>query len=259
MSTRPYMPLFVGDYLADTAHLTAEESGAYMFLIMNYWQRGTRLPDDSARLAMIARVPADRWAQIEPTLRQFFTIEEGVWKHKRIDKELARSLERSEKAKSAGRASAAAKSERTLNERSTDVGTDVQLSGNYPNPNPTQGDSKTITPESDAARENRVFENSSLGVGLGGEPSIEAKRRVCAELGLSECDPIIENYRNWKRSKGARDPDGMFLSFARRNIGRLPEAVLARIRLQTTIPPETPAKPPSRPSSSLLTSNLVRH
>jgi uncharacterized protein YdaU (DUF1376 family) len=64
MAALPYMPLFVADYLADTAHLTATQHGAYMMLIMNYWQRGGPLPDDDARLARIARVGPREWARM---------------------------------------------------------------------------------------------------------------------------------------------------------------------------------------------------
>lgn len=34
---RPWMPLYIGDFIADTAHLSAEETGAYILLIMHYW------------------------------------------------------------------------------------------------------------------------------------------------------------------------------------------------------------------------------
>jgi len=40
------MPLYVADYLADTAHLGALESGVYLHLIMHYWLKGG-LPDDA--------------------------------------------------------------------------------------------------------------------------------------------------------------------------------------------------------------------
>ena len=54
------MPLWVGDYLADTQHLTCSEHGAYLLLIMAHWSSGP-LPDDDEQLARIARVPMEVW------------------------------------------------------------------------------------------------------------------------------------------------------------------------------------------------------
>lgn len=108
MSAIPYMPLWCADYLADTAHLTTEEHGAYMLLIMTYWQRGKALPGDPARLANIARLSNERWASVERTLSEFFTVVQAdggtEWQHDRIETELARSRDKIEKARAAGKA-----------------------------------------------------------------------------------------------------------------------------------------------------------
>ena len=117
MST-PYMPLFVGDYLADTAHLSTLEHGAYMLLIMSYWQTGKPLPATSDRRANVARMSNERWAEVEPTLVEFFAVQEdGRWVHRRIEAELARLRERSAKASASGKASG----QRRANDRSTNV------------------------------------------------------------------------------------------------------------------------------------------
>lgn len=70
------MPLYIGDYLAATAHLDAQESGAYLHLLMHAWKNGA-LPSDPARLRMIARIPEHAWSNAWETLRQFFTLQDG--------------------------------------------------------------------------------------------------------------------------------------------------------------------------------------
>lgn len=120
----PYMPLFVADYLADTAHLSAAEHGAYLLLIMNYWQREKALPADDRKLARIARMSDAEWADARPTLAEFFAEDGGEWRHARIDEEIAVAQQKSAKAKASARASVAARqanAERPLNERSADV------------------------------------------------------------------------------------------------------------------------------------------
>lgn len=130
MSALPYMPLYVADYLADAAHLTTLEHGAYLLLIMTYWQRGKPLPADNVKLARIARVSEGEWAEIWPNISEFFSEEDGSWHHKRIDAELAKVADKSDKARAAGKASAAKKAppanqpppvQQTFNERSTPV------------------------------------------------------------------------------------------------------------------------------------------
>lgn len=117
MASIPYMPLYVADYLADAAHLTAAGHGAYLLLIMTYWQRGEALPDDDRKLARIARMTDKEWAEVREDMAEFFQIGDGKWAHKRVEQELEKVREKSMKASRAGKASA----QRTLNGRSTDV------------------------------------------------------------------------------------------------------------------------------------------
>ena len=120
----PYMPLFVADYLADTAHLSAAEHGAYLLLIMNYWQRCKPLPNDDRKLARIARMTDDEWAVSKDNIAEFFQVSGDEWRHSRIENEISIVSEKSARAKASARASVEARAtnaERTLSERSTNA------------------------------------------------------------------------------------------------------------------------------------------
>ncbi len=96
---RAWMPLYIGDYLADTQHLTTIQHGAYLLLIMHYWQHG-KLPNEEAAIAGISRLNRDQWRNNCSAIAAMF--EQG-WRHKRIDRELEKANGISEKRSHAGR------------------------------------------------------------------------------------------------------------------------------------------------------------
>ena len=83
---RAWMPLYVGDYLRDTRDLNTLQHGAYLMLIMHYWQHGA-LPQDEARLAAIAGLSVAQWRRIRAPVEAKFA---AGWRHKRIDAEIAK-------------------------------------------------------------------------------------------------------------------------------------------------------------------------
>ena len=91
-----WMPLYIGDYLADTQRLTTEQHGAYLLLLMDYWRSG-KLPDNDQVLAQITKLSPHAWSNAKNMLKHFFSIENGYWIHKRVEKELIQSLENQDK------------------------------------------------------------------------------------------------------------------------------------------------------------------
>lgn len=134
MATIPYMPFYFSDHLADIAHLSTLEHGAYIFLIINYWQTGKPLPNDDKKLARICRLPLHKFTKLVPSLKEFFSVTETEWQHKRIEKELALFRHKSELARVKGQKSG----EVRRNKKGTDAeplfnhsSTDVELELNY--------------------------------------------------------------------------------------------------------------------------------
>lgn len=128
---RPWMPWYIADYLADTAHLRAAQSGAYLHLIMHYWQRGG-LPSENVQLAAIARMTDSEWKKARPIIEPFFQM--PGWKHKRVEEELSKSLAKYEARAAAGKKGGEAKAESKQNPSNATANEVVGL--NQPQPQP---------------------------------------------------------------------------------------------------------------------------
>jgi uncharacterized protein YdaU (DUF1376 family) len=48
-----FMPIYVGDLLADTLHLSTEQFGAYMLLLLHQWRKGHYSEDEAAQIARL--------------------------------------------------------------------------------------------------------------------------------------------------------------------------------------------------------------
>lgn len=88
-----WMPLYIGDYLADTMHLTTEQHGAYLLLIMAYWKNGGAISSSDQSLAATCRLSPDAWSMHKHTLASFFDTESDpmLWIHVRAEKEMGKA------------------------------------------------------------------------------------------------------------------------------------------------------------------------
>jgi uncharacterized protein YdaU (DUF1376 family) len=106
----PFMPLYVSDYIADTTHLSTEEHGAYILLLMVMWKGEGTLRNDDKLLAKIVRLSPTKWAKIKTTILAFFEVEESRIFHKRISGLIEKSKNLGEKRSEIGRKGGEAKS-----------------------------------------------------------------------------------------------------------------------------------------------------
>jgi uncharacterized protein YdaU (DUF1376 family) len=100
--SQPWMPFYGGDFFGNTLHLTGAEIGGYVCLIWHYWEHGS-LPTDDGKLSRIARAAPGHWPRIRAALAPLFGNPElgGSWIHSRVETELARRAEISNKRKGA--------------------------------------------------------------------------------------------------------------------------------------------------------------
>lgn len=85
MSERPFMQLYVSDFIGDTLSLSTEQIGAYMLLLMAMWNAGGKLPADESKLARVARMSVKKWKAIADDLMPFFEVDGDMLSHGKID------------------------------------------------------------------------------------------------------------------------------------------------------------------------------
>lgn len=203
MTDKPWMPLYVAEYLADTGHLRTVEHGAYLLLIMHYW-RARGLPDDDGALARIARLSPAEWKKVKPIVQAFF---HDGWKHKRIEHEFGEASRISEAGRKAGLASGEARRNRTISQRSTnDRSTIVQR---HSNDRDTIEEPSQSQSQSQSQQQRKDLIEKGGGVNVKGEkpPRHGAvsrdKKFVYFEKGTPEFEAYAADYRE---AKGC-DPD----------------------------------------------------
>ena len=99
MAEFPALPLWTDAYLADTRHLTMEEHGAYMLLLMLAWRSpDCCLPDDGKRLARMLGITPKKWTALREALTgpSMFQAGNGVLRQKRLTRERDFVLRQSE-------------------------------------------------------------------------------------------------------------------------------------------------------------------
>jgi uncharacterized protein YdaU (DUF1376 family) len=97
-----YYQFHIGDYISGTAHLDELEDLAYRRLIDLYYSSEAPLTNDMKALSKSIRMRT-HCERIADVLQEFFTLEDGYWHHERIDAEIFKYHEKSEKAAKSAR------------------------------------------------------------------------------------------------------------------------------------------------------------
>lgn len=97
-----YYERHLGDYARDTGHLSPLEHGIYTLLMDRYYATEEPIPQDQAHRICRARTKEEREAT-DVVLGEFFQLEEGAYRHRRIEEELTKARARIESSKENGK------------------------------------------------------------------------------------------------------------------------------------------------------------
>lgn len=161
MAEFPALPLWTDAYLADTLDLTFEDHGLYLLMLLLAWRRpDNALPNDMAWLkrALAAYCAGGIHghtfnARVPKLLQRFWSLSaDGKWHQKRLDRERAYLVERSEKNRQTALKRWSNQSQTEFKSKSngpeTHIGVDTnqyvsECEGNTPTPTPTPIKKKT--------------------------------------------------------------------------------------------------------------------
>lgn len=196
MSARTWMPMYWGDYLRDTSHLTQGQHGAYLLLIGHYWVKGS-LPAMHEQCYCIARAMDEQSkANVDAVIAEFFVIDDGKYTHKRIDEEISKAAESHEK-----RAKAAKKRwQKSADESNENAKHDALHEHARPFPHPYPDSSSLRSEPSDEGAGDERTRNET-----------KPKQTKGSRLPSGSLLPI--EWEQWAASEGHRDPQREWKSF----------------------------------------------
>lgn len=230
MST-PFMQLYVADYLGDTRHLTTEQHGAYLLLLMAMWRADGTLPNDAKKLARIAGCTSSRWSRIADDVLAFFDVSDGVLSNKRLKLELEKAQEKSFQRAEAGIRGGKAKA---LKYKKPDVANDTALPKHSSEPEPDSSVDKSTDAVRVVVDHDRDAWNAAVTLltGQGGMTEKKARPlfgRLLSENGLEPRDLLPALAK--ATVSGTQDPQA-YLTKAAEMIAKRRNGVTAQRRQQ---------------------------
>jgi uncharacterized protein YdaU (DUF1376 family) len=132
MADLPMMPFYPDAYMGDTLHLSIDEHGAYLLLLMVSWVNGEPLDDDDLKLRRTLKISRSRWLKLRPVIidGKLFKSAGGKIIQKKLEKTREKSSKLVKQRSDAGKRSAAVRALKTNKSGSTSVSTPVQRSFN---------------------------------------------------------------------------------------------------------------------------------
>jgi len=215
MSSFPSLPLFTDAFLADTGHLSAQETGAYLLLLMMAWRLPEcHLPDDDAKLSRWARLDRRTWLKVKPVVMEFWTLRDGFWTQKRLSKERDIVSKRAAVARQNGKHGGRPKSLEN-NEPENQAGSVQDNQRKAPNPNPIE---KENIKEKAHEFEPRSAERPPLGGGRT-SPNSQSERRTSRRTLAATGTPVLTFFaaegtpqlEAWLRAEGLSTKSNVFL------------------------------------------------
>lgn len=79
----PYMPFFVGDYTKDTRHLTLEQHGAYLLILMHLWEHSSIKVDKICRVVGVSK---SDWDALSEEILELLDVVDGVAKSPKMER-----------------------------------------------------------------------------------------------------------------------------------------------------------------------------
>lgn len=198
--TDAWMPLWIGDYMADTAHLSRDEHGGYLLLLFAYWRSGGALPDDDKRLANIAKATPAEWKKLRSVLVEFFIVAGGVWTSKRMERELNDARHRSEKAHNKAKLAAEARWNHEQKDSSSNAPSMPQASSEHARSTPQAMHKECPSPSP-----------SPISIPNGTEIKRDAQKKVTRPDDLDA--KLWAEWQGHRKTKRAAITDGVIKSF----------------------------------------------
>lgn len=183
-----YLPLFTGDYLRDTQHLSMSEHGAFLKLLMFCWDQKGPAPLDERKLCGIVNARSgDEVEALRRVLSEFFVRMEDGFYNKRMQREVERSEVLSRSRSDAGRKGYEAKAKQ-LPSKSQAIAKQEHLT---PSPSPSLSSTQDQTKGRKTKSTLGVAELVSMGVDRQhGEDWLRARKEKRLPLTLTALDGV---------------------------------------------------------------------